>query len=223
MSVCILGDKMLKEITEDKIKENKNRYIELLSSINREGIGDLMEYIIDKSDFMTSPASTKYHGSFKGGLCEHSLIVYDYLVKLCKVYEEMTGNTIDEDSIKIVALLHDISKVCTYEESYSNKKVYSENGSKFDEAGKFDWVSVKGYKTIDLENRFLFVNHELGSEFIVRQFIPLKMAESVAICCHHGGMDPQSIPPTTIAQNYSKYHLAMLLHEADLLAAYTIA
>ena len=120
-------------------------------------------------------------------------------------------------------LLHDISKIGTYEVSYSNKKVYSPDGSKFDEGGKFDWQAVKGYKTIDLEDRFLYVNHEMGSEFIVRQFIPLKIAESVAICLHHGGMDNKSLPADTVGQNYGKYPLALLLHEADLMAAYTVA
>ncbi len=213
---------MLTEITDKEIEENKNRFIELLSSVHRDGVNDLVSYLVNDSDFMTAPASTKYHGAFKGGLCAHTLAVYDYIIKLNDVYTEMNGEGFDLDSLKIVALLHDLSKIGQYEETYSNKKVYSENGSKYDEGGRYDWVAVKGYKTRDIEDRFLYVNHEMGSEFIARQFIPLKMAESAAICCHHGGVDPLSLPPQTITSNYSKYPIAILLHEADLLAAYTL-
>ena len=213
---------MLENITKEKIDENKKKFIELLSSVSREGVGELIEYL-EKTDFFTSPASTKYHGNFEGGLCEHSLKVYEILCKLNGIYTETTGESISDDSLIISALLHDLSKIGTYEVSYQNKKVYKPDGSKWDDAGKFDWVSVKGYKTKDLEDRFLYVNHEMGSEFIARQFVPLKIAESVAICCHHGGLDNLSLPAGTVGQNYGKYPLALLLHEADLMAAYTWA
>lgn len=214
---------MLNSITNDKIESNKQEFIDLLKSINREGVDKLIEYLCDKSDFFSAPASTKYHGSFKGGLCEHSLIVYKLLVEQAKMFESFTGTHIDEDSIKITALLHDISKVNMYEETVINKKVYSSDGSKSDELGRFNWVSSKAYKTIDVEDRFIFVNHEMGSEFIVRQFIPLRIAESVAIASHHCGMGHDSIPPEQVTPNYIKYPLAMLLHTADLIAAFSIA
>lgn len=212
---------MIKNISEDKIKENKHIFIDLLKSTERECVDSLINYLEDKTDFFIAPASTRYHGSFEGGLCAHSLSVYNYATKLAKVLFEESEIEIPEDSLKIVALLHDISKVNTYEISYSNKKEYSPNGSKWDENGKFDWVSVKGYKMIDNENRFIFVNHECASEFICRQFIPLRMAESVAIMLHHNGMSKDSIPGDMAAINYAKYPLALILHEADLLAAYT--
>ena len=210
-------------ITEEKIKANKEYYISLLRSVKREGIEDLIDYLENKTDFFTAPASTKYHGVFKGGLCEHCLAVYNILYMLNGVYENVTGEKIDGDSIIISALLHDLSKTNTYEETYSNKKIYSPTGKKYDEAGNFDWVSVKSYKMIDVEDRFLYVNHEMGSEFIARQFIQLTIQESVAICVHHGGMDSLSLPASTVGQNYGKYPLALLLHEADLMAAYTCA
>ena len=214
---------LLKEITESKVDSNWETYKELLRSTNRDGIEELISYLETKTDFKDSPASTKYHGSFKGGLCEHSLAVYNILRRLNEVYKEYNGEGIQDDSIIIASLLHDISKVNTYEISFSNKKVYSESGTKFDENGKFDWVSVKGYRMKDSEDRFIFVNHESSSEFIARQFIDLKLAESVAILTHHNGMGHDSLPAEVAAVNYSKYPLALLLHEADLMAAYTWA
>lgn len=214
---------MLSEITENKIETNYERFKDLLRSTNRDGIEELINYLDTKTDFKFAPASTRYHGSFKGGLCEHSLNVYDILVNMNNLYKEITGECFEEDSLIIVALLHDISKVNTYEDSFQNKKIYKEDGSKWDELGNYDWVSVKSYRTKDYNDRFVFVNHELTSEFIVRQFIGLRVAESAAIVMHHNGMGHDSIPSETTGLALSKFPLALLLHSADLFAAYTIA
>ena len=39
-----------------------------------------MDYIKNKTDFYTAPASTQFHLSCEGGLLQHSLNVYDCLV-----------------------------------------------------------------------------------------------------------------------------------------------
>ena len=39
---------------------------------------DLISFL-EKTDFFTAPASTRFHGSFEGGLVEHSLKVYEIL------------------------------------------------------------------------------------------------------------------------------------------------
>lgn len=59
----------------------------LLRSVNREGMDELINFI-EKSDFFKAPASTRFHGSYEGGLLEHSLNVYKLLcekVKNCPV------------------------------------------------------------------------------------------------------------------------------------------
>ena len=51
--------------------------------IHREGADKLLEYLDSPaSDFFTAPASTRYHGSREGGLCEHSINVYKCLKNL---------------------------------------------------------------------------------------------------------------------------------------------
>ena len=198
------------------IEANKNRYIELINSITREGFNkELFLRHLENSDFFVAPASTRFHGSVKGGLCQHILNVYDNLVSLVTTKHL----NISEDSIKIVSLFHDIAKMNYYEIYYKNQKVYSEEGTKVDEGGRYDWKQVSEYKTRDISNRFLYCNHEVTSEFITRQYIPLSVEESIAILHHHGGTGEDSVKDT-VSAIYNRYPLATLLHTADLIASY---
>lgn len=192
------------------------RFCELLRSTEREYIESLIDYLDTKTDFKEAPASTKYHGAKEGGLLEHSLLVYDNMNNVIKA----VGADIPEDSIKICALLHDISKVNLYEKTSFNKKVYKPNGTKHDELGNFDWETTIGYKTVDYENKFIYSNHEATSEFIIRQFIPLHIEESVAILHHHGSLGWDSIPVAALSDIYNRYPIAMFLHTADMIAAF---
>ena len=47
--------------------------------VNRPGADDLLEWL-ESAGFFTAPASTKYHGEYPGGLVEHSLRVYDFMI-----------------------------------------------------------------------------------------------------------------------------------------------
>ena len=203
-------------IPSDIIEENKKEFLELVDGIERENI--LKEQLIllfNNSDFFIAPASTKYHGSYPGGLCEHSLDVYKELKMLSEKFQQYFYT---EDTLRIVSLFHDISKINLYKKDIHNKKIYHDSGSKSDNLGRFDWVSEEIY-SVDNENKFVYGNHEQTSEFIVRQYVPLTLEESVALLHHHGGMgwDSTQINITTI---YNNYPLALLLHTADLLASY---
>ncbi|HHY51967.1 MAG TPA: hydrolase, partial [Clostridiales bacterium] len=59
----------------------KERFISIYQEhIKREGADKLLEYLAGpSSDFFIAPASMRYHGSYPGGLVEHSLNVYDCL------------------------------------------------------------------------------------------------------------------------------------------------
>lgn len=100
---------------------NKERFIELLRSTKREGIEKLIDFL-EKTDFFTAPASTRFHSSYEGGLLQHSLNVYDCLAGLGTttgdIQEFQTAgmrlDSIPQESIIIVALLHDLCKVNFY-------------------------------------------------------------------------------------------------------------
>lgn len=214
--VIILMRRICSVLDNDIINQNKEVYLELLSGIEREGFfKEQLLSLLNNSDFFTAPASTKYHSAYPGGLCEHSLDVYKELKMLSNKFPQYFYT---EDTIRIVSLLHDISKVNLYKKDIRNKKVYHEAGSKTDNLGRFDWVSEEAY-SVDNENKFIFGNHEQTSEFIVRQYMPLFVEESVALLHHHGGMGWDSTR-VDITRIFNKYPLALMLHTADMLATY---
>ena len=97
----------------------KEEFLKLLRSIQREGIEQLIAFI-ESTDFFTAPASTRFHGDHAGGLLEHSMKVYEILVQ--KVKNASIKLDVSEDTLKIVALLHDICKVNFYKIDYRNAK-----------------------------------------------------------------------------------------------------
>ena len=55
----------------------KEEFIEIYTEhIHREGSAELLDYLENKCDFFTAPASARYHGSYAGGLCDHSVNVF---------------------------------------------------------------------------------------------------------------------------------------------------
>lgn len=206
-------------LNENIIKENKESFLALLNTIDRPGanIQKLIEKL-ESSDFFTAPASTKYHSSYEGGLCDHSLCVYYNLNSLVK--NKGLEDIIPAQSIVIVGLLHDISKMNTYVKGVRNKKEYSKFGSKHDELGNFDWVSEAAWQKKEEKDLFIFGNHEETSAYMIRKYIPLTLEEEVAIINHHGGMGYDSCQGGIASKVLAKYPLAVLLHLADMLATY---
>ena len=221
-------------LTNEEIMSNKAIFISLVEGIEREGVDK--ERLIKKleaSDFFYAPASTVYHSSFEGGLCHHSLNVYHTLKRFMEaVYpmkkverqsddqenvEYVPTCPYDEDTIRIVSLFHDFDKMNKYEKSVRNQKVYSEKGTKRDELGKFDWVSVPSYKWKDAKDLFILGTHGENSVYMTETFFPLTAEEHSAIVNHHGLFDN---PKLDVANIFGRYPLACLLHLADMASTY---
>lgn len=204
--------------SEEYIESNKKTFIDLLRNIKRDGAN--IEGLISKlesSDFFVAPASTSWHNAIKGGLVDHSLNVYYNLKSLVK--NKHLEEVIPEETIIVCSLLHDLSKMNFYEKSIRNIKVYSDTGSKYDNLGRFDWVSEEVYKVVHESKRFQYGNHEENSEFMIRCFIPLTLEESIAILHHHGGKGFDSTQQN-ISYIMSKNPLLTLLHAADMISTF---
>lgn len=206
-------------ITEEKILENKQQFLNLVNSIQRDGMNkERLIAQLEGSDFFEAPASAMYHNAFKGGLCAHSLNVYWALKNICDaMYDDTNPCPYDDNTLMIVALFHDFDKMNKYEKTVMNKKVYYEGGSKYDEMGRYDWQSVAGYKRKDAKDCFIFGTHGENSAYMTETFIPLTTEEHVAIMNHHGIFDNKDLNITPI---FNRYSLACLLHIADMAATF---
>lgn len=103
--------------------DNKERFIEIFTSqIHRPGAAELLEWL-ESTDFFEAPASTHYHGSYTGGLVEHSLNVYYELIGAGRVPGVPTAET-----YAVVALLHDICKADFYAQSTKIRRTATVSG-----------------------------------------------------------------------------------------------
>ena len=174
--------------------------------IKREGADKLLEYLSSKaSDFFTAPASLRFHGSYEGGLVEHSVNVYRcleaYLAR--DRVKELYGMDYEPESIAISALLHDVCKINCYKPGFRNVK---------DEKGK--WQQVPSY---DYDDRLPY-GHGEKSVYIVTGFMKLTREEAFAIRYHMGfsGLEDKR----NIGDAFEQFPLAFALNVADMEATY---
>ena len=188
-----------------------------MARVKRPGVDKLMDYI-RKSDFYTAPASTKFHLSCESGLLQHSLNVLDALRGLLdenQVDEDGTemwfyivaGHPviqISDESLIIIALLHDICK--TYFYSTSTRNVKNEKTGK--------WEKVPFYTVNDL----MPLGHGPKSAMLVKNYIKLTSEEMYAIWWHMGFTD-QNTDTLSLAAAIQKYPIIWALHTADMMAS----
>lgn len=181
----------------------------LKTFIKRDGIEEFLKWL-DNTDISVAPASTKYHGSMPGGLIKHSINVFYRLIKLVNLeYPNGEECPYSKETIALVSLLHDISKVDFYEESTRNVK-NQETG---------EWEHVKFYSTRPENKRFIFAYHEENSLYILQQFFKLSYDEAMAIRWHGGAFSSNDYRNTGESLNAFRHSkLALLLHIADLMA-----
>lgn len=172
----------------------------LMSKVKRDGVESLIGWL-RATDFYTAPASTRFHGSFEGGLALHSLNVYHELVRLNTAFSA----GLDPESMALVALCHDLCKIGYYKVSTRNVK---------NEATGV-WEKKPFYK---VEEDFPFGGHGSKSVFLLQYFVKLTPEEAAAINSHMGAWAKSDYAnPSAV---YEDNMLAWLLHVADEAATY---
>lgn len=178
------------------------------TNITRPGADKLLNYLLsDGCDFFTAPCSTRFHGSYEGGLVEHSVNVYHCL----KDYMERTrvtdvyGLVCNEETIAITSLLHDLCKINFYTVDYRNAK--NERG---------EWEKVPYYTVNDT----LPYGHGEKSVYIISGFMRLSREEAFAIRYHMGfsGCEEKN----SVSKAFEMFPLSLALSIADMEATFLI-
>ena len=182
------------------IPSPKDLFIEAYTTaISRQGSKELLDWML-KTDFFTAPASSKFHSAYEGGLCDHSLNVYNVMI-------DRYNDGKPDESFAIVALLHDLCKAQFYKLGSRNVKNETTGA----------WEKVPFY-TID--DKFPF-GHGEKSVFLIERFMRLKVEEAIAIRWHMGGFDDAARGGSfAINGAFERYPLAVKLHISDIEATY---
>ena len=194
------------------IENNIARFEAELAKVKRPGMDKMLEYI-QKSDFYKAPASTKYHLACPGGLLQHSLNVLDALRGLLSWRSD--GNweyraagkvvdTIPDDSVIMMALLHDICKTHFY--GTSTRNVKNETTGR--------WEKVPFYTVNDM----MPLGHGPKSAMIIKQYTTLTSQEMYAIW-HHMGMNGNYENDNAVGKSIEMYPAVLALQTADMMAS----
>lgn len=192
-------------------EQNRQKFIELLKSTNRDGV----EYIIEDLDswgYFTAPASSNQHLNYEGGLAQHSLNVYEMAIMLREqiiARRPDLAQRLPMDSIIIASLLHDVCKSRIY------RKVIRRNRNA---------ISVNDtYEAYEVDYSDLPIGHgEKSVIMILRSGMYLEDDEVTAIRWHMSAWDLafQSYEMTkSLNVARDKCPLSSLIHSADTLAA----
>lgn len=185
----------------------KEEFIQIYeNNIHRRGADNLLAWLkSEDSDFFTAPSSTRYHGSYEGGLVEHSVNVYECLKDYLSRERTKThyGMNYSDETIAISALLHDLCKVNFYAVDYRNAK--NEHGI---------WEKVPYYTIKDQ----MPYGHGEKSVYMISGFMRLSREEAFAIRYHMGfsGIEDKN----TIGRALEMFPLALALNVADMEASY---
>lgn len=177
---------------------NKERFISLLKTTNRAGVDKIIAWL-ESTDFFEAPASTQYHENYTGGLCEHSLKVYDTL----EILNEEFDIGIGYESRIIMSLLHDICKANVYFKEKKNVKIGQ------------NWTQVDYWKFDD--NNPIGHGHKSVIEIQKTGFI-LTDLEINSIIAHMNGYDKSDL--FNSSNIYNKDDKTIWLHVADFIATY---
>lgn len=175
---------------------NKERFMEIFrSQVTRPGAEELLAWL-EETDFFEAPASTRFHGTYPGGLVDHSLNVYDQLM-----YDQ-NAREYSAETRAVCALLHDVCKVGVYHDLF--KTVV---------AGNLDTVPLYEFRDT------LPLGHGEKSVFLIQRHMQLTDEEALAIRWHMGAYDEAYRGGSrSLGAAQEQCALVLALHQADMRA-----
>lgn len=147
------------------------KYHGLIDLVHRreKEVRDFLRFLEEETSWLSSPASTRFHNDFEGGLLCHSVSVTEILLKI----KEILAPDIDSESCVVTGILHDVGKV-----GYAGKPYYIANPDRQGFGNR-----VRKYI---VNPRVVSMGLAVRSLFLVSQFIQLTEEEAQAIVYHDG-------------------------------------
>ena len=158
----------------------------------------ISKILIRYSTFFNEPASTKFHGAYKGGLIDHSLAVYLAAIRT-SIYYGIQASEVNP----IACLFHDICKVGKYKLIKDDKK--GDNS--------FKYIYNNEYNGIEhgAESLRRLLNIEGVGELIPEPW-------QIAIAYHMGVFGVSNTEMQNFSTMSERYPEVLLLHHADMIA-----
>lgn len=156
------------------------------------------------TDFYTAPASSRFHDSFEGGLCYHSIKVAARAVELMSSYKFNNKDKVG-DAV-FCALVHDWCKIGLYESFMKNVKN--------EQTGV--WEKEKAYRYRG--ESFMNLGHGVSSMFLISKFFKLSIEEASAIRWHMGAYRTDSNEFNELQTSNENFMLVHLIQFADQLS-----
>ena len=180
-------------------KELRDRYNAIKSKVKRRAdeFAELIDFLENETEWLTAPASTRFHLCRENGLLEHSVNVAEILIKL----KDTLYPIIEDESCVIVALLHDLGKAGMPNQPLYLKNKPSENQRR---AG---YGPTHPYS---YNNGLTYLSVPLRSLYLALPYIELSEEETQAIAYHDGQYVDDN---RSVAKN--ECPLTLLLQYAD--------
>jgi len=154
-----------------KVRKHDLDYGQLLRKIKvrKSEVYAFHHFLKNETCWATSPASTRFHLPYKGGLIEHSVNVANTILKL----RTTLAPELSEESCTIVALFHDIGKV-----GMPGKPYYLPQPN--------EWMKRNRGINYIVNEELVHMDMMTRSLFLISQHIPLTDEEAQAIRYHDG-------------------------------------
>ena len=219
----------------------KEKFEELLSTFCEDtpNISGILSYLAD-TDFYTAPASTKYHGCHKGGLCEHSIQVFYNLLNIvenvykCKPCAQEILNNKQPKIYTIPENLQSIESTVEYIECCTPYHVSQlafvallhdvckigcyvlDTKNQKNEQGQ--WEKVNYYRW----EESIVMGHGSKSLWLLQCMTSVPLMEAQAIRYHMGFCEANGSSSIMgeVSKVFDSNELALLLHQADLQSTY---
>lgn len=133
----------------------------------------LINFMENETDYLSSPASTRFHLCRKQGLLEHSVNVAETMLKL----REAVAPDIDEESCIITALIHDLGKA-----GMPGKPQYLEN-EPTPKQKQYGFPATIPYR---INDELVYLSVPVRSLYLALSHITLSESEVQAVMYHDG-------------------------------------